>query len=93
MFAVLVTTGCAYREGITEKQYVSRIENEAGVKTEEYDAYTSGSMTTDEFEDWKVDLFSSESPFSVILEVEDESGKYEMRMEAEEMENLSALLG
>ena len=93
MFAVLITTGVAYKEGYTEKQYIAEIENEAPVEFEDYDEYVSGSMANEEFEDWKVQLAKSEKPFSVILSIMDESGKYNMRVEAEEMENLSMLLG
>ena len=93
MFAALITTGGAYKEGMTEKQHIAEIENEAPVEFEDYDEYVSGSMVNEEFEDWKVQLAKSEKPFSVILSVMDESGKYNMRMEAEEMENLSMLLG
>ena len=93
MFAVLVTTGCSFKDGKTEKQHIAEIENEAPVEFEDYDEYVSGSMTNEEFEDWKVQLAKSEKPFNVILNVTDESGEYNMRMEAEEMENLGSLLG
>lgn len=93
MFAVLVTTGCSFKDGKTEKQFVVGIDADEIPTPEYFDRYTSGSMTNEEFEDWTVNVYSGKKPFSVRLCSIEDGVATEITLVAEEMENLEMLLG